>query len=102
VDRVEEVPDVELQVPAAALAALDFPHEDLQALDGRMRALAAAVGVHVVDEGRLVEPLELWNDPVMNDPIGEVRRMDLARFRARRDETRRRPRLPGAGIQAAL
>ena len=102
VDRVEEVVHVELQVPAAALAAVDLADELLQASHCRVRALAAAVGEAVVHEGGLEDRLELRHQPVVHHAIGEVRRVDLARLRPGGNEAGRRPGRPGAGAELGL
>src|SRR5690606_31225485 len=102
VQRVEEVPDVELQVPAAALAAVDLADEVAQPVDGGVRALAGTVAEAVVDEARLVDLLEVRHEPVVHDAIGEVRRVDLARLGPSRDEAGAAARLPCAGVEPLL
>ena len=58
---VEEIGDVELQVVAAALAAMDLPDERLQPPHRGVRSLAAPVGERIGDECPLVDGFQLRN-----------------------------------------
>lgn len=61
-----------------------------------MASAPLPVRVAVVDEHRFVDRFQLRDEPVMDDAVGEVRRVDLARLGSLRDEAGRRPRLPAA------
>ncbi len=87
VHAVEEIADVELQVPATALATVHLAHHAPQGGDSSMRALTEAIGIAVVNEAGFVDSLQLRHQPVMHDPIGEVGSMDLPGFRLGGDET---------------
>ena len=58
-DAIEEITDVELQVPSPALAAVDLADKAPQPINSSVRALALAVGEGVVNKYRLVDALEL-------------------------------------------
>src|ERR1700743_1551402 len=61
-----------------------------------MRAFADTIGEAVVDEDRLIDRLELRNEPVVHDAITKGRRMDFARLGCRRYEAGWFARRPAA------
>ena len=78
VDGVEEIVDVQLQVPAAPLPAIHLSDEGCQAMYGSVSAFALAVGVTVVNECWLPDRLQLRHQPVVHYAVCKVWRVDLA------------------------
>src|SRR5581483_52046 len=99
-DAVEEIADVELQVPSAALAAGHLASKGVQAIDRRMSAFAPAIRIAVINEPRVEDCLELRDEPMVHDAIREIRRMDLAWLGALGDEARRWSWRPSSCIEA--
>ncbi len=102
VNRVEEVVNIQLEIPATTLAAMYLSNECLKAPDGGVATLAAPVGIAVENKQRLPYRFELWHQPVMHDPVCEVGGVDLAGLRASGDEAGAASWLPGAVIELPL
>jgi hypothetical protein len=87
VDGSEEIADIQLKNPGADLTvASRIPQVALESSGCCVSALALPAGIRIADE----TGLELWfeqrMEQVMNDPVAEERRVDLARFRLVGDE----------------
>jgi len=78
------------------------PQELHQAVARRERPLARPAGKGVVDEERLEDTLLLRHQQVVDDPVAEVRREDLARLRAAGDEADRGSRAVAVGAELLL
>ena len=95
VDAVEKVGNIELQEKTRARRpGVQGPHEPLQPIDGGVRALAAAVGVDIVDEHRLIQGLQPGHQPVAHHPVRIGRGMDLPGLRSADGKANRGGRLP--------
>ena len=103
VDRGEEACDIKLERPCPPSPVGRHPSEEThQPVARSERPLAPPTGKRVVDEDRLEDALLVGDQKVVNNPIPEVSREDLAWLGALRDEADGSPRLVGVLPQLAL
>ena len=80
----------------AGLAALRYPAHR------RVRTLAPAVGITVMDKQRFPEGFQPGNQPVMHHPVGKIRGVDFPRLGSFRHEANRGERSPCAEVHGVF